>query len=139
MIENQQEQNGFKLTYSAKEQAELKKIREKYVSREANEEEDKMARLLKLDRGVTKKAQVVSLTLGIIGVLILGIGMSMVMTEFGDHFGLDQRLSMVIGIIVGIVGMIPTALAYPAYQLVLKKQRKKVAPEILRLTDELIK
>ncbi len=138
-MENQQEQNGFKLTYSAREQAELKRLREKYMPRETGAEEDKMARLLKLDRGVAQKALAVSLILGILGVLILGLGMSLVMTELGQYFGLDQTLSMIVGIIIGVVGMIPTALAYPVYQLVLKNERKRVAPEILRLTDELIK
>jgi len=46
---------------------------------------------------------------------------------------------MVIGIIVGIVGMVLVALAYPLYNRVLKKQREKIAPEILRLSDELLK
>ena len=45
---------------------------------------------------------------------------------------------MVIGILVGIVGMVLVALAYPLYNRVLKKQREKIAPEILRLTEELL-
>ena len=48
-------------------------------------------------------------------------------------------LAMVIGIPVGIVGMVLVALAYPVYNRVLKKQRARIAPEILRLTDELLK
>ena len=55
-----------------------------------------------------------------------------------QHTELDE-LSMIIGIVVGLVGMVPVALAYPIYDRVLKKQRKKIAPEILRLTDELLK
>ena len=45
---------------------------------------------------------------------------------------------MVIGILVGIVGMVLVALAYPLYNRVLKKQREKIAPEIMRLTEELL-
>ena len=138
-MENQQEQSGFKLTYSAKEQAELKKIREKYVPRQMSGEEDKLARLRKLDKSVTHKAQAVSLTIGILGVLILGIGMSLILTDLGQNLGLDHTLTMILGTCIGVVGMIPTALAYPVYQLVMKLERKKAASEVIRLTDELIK
>jgi hypothetical protein len=66
----------------------------------------------------------------------MGTGMSFAMTDIGAAFG---SLAMVIGIAVGIVGMVLVALAYPLYNRVLKKQREKIAPEILRLTDELLK
>ena len=46
---------------------------------------------------------------------------------------------MVLGIFAGVVGMVLVALAYPLYNRVLKKQREKIAPEILRLSDELLK
>jgi hypothetical protein len=46
---------------------------------------------------------------------------------------------MVLGIAVGVVGIVLVALAYPLYNRVLKKQREKIAPEILRLSDELLK
>ena len=116
----------FSYTYSAKEQEEIKKIREKYVPKEA----DKMEQLRHLDAGVTKKGTVISLVVGIIGTLILGIGMSMCMvwTEF-----------FVSGIIVGITGIAAVSLAYPIYSYVTKKEREKIAPEIIRLTDELMK
>ena len=52
--------------------------------------------------------------------------------------GVLNGLAMVIGILVGIVGMVLVALAYPIYNRVLKKQREKIAPEILRLSDELL-
>lgn len=116
----------FSYTYSAKEQEEIKKIREKYAPKEA----DKMEQLRRLDAGVTQKGTVVSLVVGIIGALILGTGMSMYMvwTEL-----------FVLGIIVGIVGIAVVSAAYPIYSYVTKKEREKIAPEIIRLTDELIK
>lgn len=116
----------FSYTYSAKEQEEIKKIREKYVPKEA----DKMEQLRRLDESVTKKGTVISLVVGIIGALILGTGMSMCMvwTEL-----------FVLGIIVGIVGIIMVSAAYPLYSYVTKKEREKIAPEIIRLTDELMK
>ena len=58
------------------------------------------------------------------------------MTEIGAALG---SLAMVIGILVGVVGMVLVALAYPLYNRVLKKQRAKIAPQILRLSDELLK
>lgn len=127
--------DGFQYTYSAKEQAELKRIRDKYVSKE----EDKMERLRRLDRSVTQKAQTAALTLGIIGTLILGCGMSLVMTEISYELGLAAELSMIFGVITGVIGGIIAALAYPVYNFVIKRERKKVGPEILRLTDELMK
>ena len=84
----------------------------------------------------TKKAQTASLAVGILGALIMGTGMSLAMTEIGAALG---SLAMVLGIAVGLVGMVLVALAYPLYNRVLKKQREKIAPEILRLSDELLK
>ena len=136
-MENNNENNGFQYTYSAKEQAELKRIREKYTP--STEAEDKMERLRKLDAGVTQKAQVVALIFGIIGALILGIGMSLCMSDFAEILGSYRDMAMVIGIPIGVVGGILAALAYPMYNFIVKRERKKIAPEIIRLTDELIK
>ena len=136
-MENNNEKNGFQYTYSAKEQAELKRIREKYTP--PTETEDKMARLRRLDASVTNTAQAVSLVFGIIGALILGIGMSLCMTEFGEILGSHRDMAMVIGIIIGVVGGVLASLAYPIYNAIVKAKRKKLAPEIIRLTDELMK
>ena len=121
-----QNKETFSYTYSAKEQEEIKKIREKYIPKEA----DKMEQLRRLDESVTQKGTVISLVVGIIGALILGTGMSMCMvwTEL-----------FVLGIIVGIVGIVMVSAAYPLYSYVTKKEREKIAPEIIRLTDELMK
>lgn len=116
----------FSYIYSAKEQEEIKKIREKYVPKEA----DKMEQLRRLDAGVTKKGTVISLVVGIIGALILGTGMSMCIV-WGKFF--------ILGIIVGVIGIATVLSAYPLYNYVIKKEREKIAPEIIRLTDELMK
>ncbi len=116
----------FSYTYSAKEQEEIKKIRKKYVPKEA----DKMEQLRRLDASVTQKGTVVSLIVGIVGVLILGTGMSMC-TVWTELF--------VLGIIVGVIGIAVVSAAYPLYSYVTKKEREKIAPEIIRLTDELMK
>lgn len=116
----------FSYTYSAKQQEEIKKIREKYVPKEA----DKMEQLRRLDAGVTQKATTLSLVAGIVGALVLGVGMCccMVWTSL-----------FVLGIVVGIIGIAAVSTAYPLYNYVIKKEREKIAPEIIRLTDELMK
>ena len=126
------ENNSFEYTYSAQRQKEVEEIRKAYLPKE----EDKMAELRKLHTIPAQKAQAASLAVGIIGALILGTGMSLCMTDIGAALG---RLAMIIGIAVGVVGMVLTALAYPIYNRVLKKERERIAPEILRLSDELIK
>ncbi len=136
-MENNNENNGFQYTYSAKEQTELKRIREKYTL--PTEVEDKMARLRRLDASVTQTAQIVALVLGIIGTLILGFGMSLCMTELGEILGSYRDMAMVIGIVVGVIGGLLASLAYPVYNAIVKAKRKRLAPEIIRLTDELMK
>ena len=136
-MENNNENNCFQYTYSAKEQAELKRIRDKYTA--PTEEEDKMTRLRRLDASVTNTAQAVALVFGVIGTLILGFGMSLCMTDLGEILGSYKDMAMVIGIIVGVVGGVLASLAYPIYNAIVKAKRKKLAPEILRLTDELMK
>jgi hypothetical protein len=122
---------GFSFTYSAEQQKEVEAIRKKYLPKE----EDKMEQLRRLHSIPTQKAQAASLAVGVVGALIMGTGMSLAMTEIGAVLG---RLAMMIGIAVGLVGMVLVALAYPIYNRVLKKQREKIAPEILHLSDELL-
>ena len=123
---------GFSFTYSAEQQREIEAIRKKYLPKEAS----KMQQLRKLHAVPTQKAQACAIAAGVIGALIMGTGMSLAMTDIGDAFG---SLAIVLGIVVGLVGMVLVALAYPLYNRVLKKQREKIAPEILRLSDELLK
>lgn len=135
-MENQNSE--FNFTYSAKEQEELRKIRAKYEPQEADRE-DKMERLRRLDNSVTQKATIASLVVGVIGALILGSGMSLIMTEVGEMLGLAGALCLVIGIVIGIIGMVMVCFAYPVYNRIQKKERARIAPEVLQLTDELMK
>ena len=93
-----QENNAFQYTYSAGNQEEIKQIRSKYLPREEN----KLERLRELDAGVTQKATMYSL-------------------------------------VVGIIGMAVLAMAYPLYNCTIKKERERIAPEVLRLTEDLMK
>ena len=137
MENNQQDKNGFSYTYSAKEQAEIKKIREKYSA--PTETEDKMARLRRLDASVNNTAQAIALIFGVVGTLILGCGMSLCMTDLGSILGSYRDMAMIIGIIIGLAGGILASLAYPVYNAIVKAKRKRLAPEIIRLTDDLMK
>ena len=125
-------QETFIYTYSAQQQEEVQNIRKKYLP----PEEDKMERLRKLHHSATQKAQAWALVLGVIGALIMGSGMSLVMTDIGEVLGLTNAL--IPGIVIGIIGMIPVAFAYPTYNHILKKERQRIAPEILKLAEELL-
>ncbi|MBQ7416329.1 MAG: hypothetical protein IJW14_04775 [Oscillospiraceae bacterium] len=122
----------FSYTYCAQQKQEIESIRQKYLPRQ----EDKLTQLRRLHRSASKKAQAWAITLGVIGALIMGTGMSLAMTELGSLIG---QFGMVVGIVVGLVGMALIALAYPLYNHILNKERQRIAPEILRLTDELLK
>jgi len=131
------EKETFNYTYSAKQQEEIKAIRSKYTKEASSE--DKLTQLKHLDASVAKKAAVISVTLGIIGALIMGMGMSLAMSELSALFGAYEHLAMPVGIVIGIIGIALISLAYPVYNRVLKKERERIAPEILRLSDELMK
>lgn len=121
----------FQYTYSAKERSEVEDIRRKYLPAQ----EDKMERLRKLDRSASRKAQAWAIGLGTVGALVMGTGMSLVMTELGSRV----PFATPVGVGVGLLGMVLVALAYPLYNGILKRERQRIAPEILRLTDELMK
>lgn len=122
----------FTYTYSAKQQEEVKKIREKYLPKEVQTDSraDKMEQLRRLDNSVTQKGTVISLVAGILGALVLGVGMCCCLV-WTDYFAL--------GIAVGLIGIAAVTSAYPLYSYVTRKEREKIAPEIIRLTDELMK
>lgn len=121
----------FHYTYSAERQQEIEAIRKKYLPKE----EDKLDQLRRLHNSASEKAQAASIALGVIGTLLFGLGLSLVLTELAAFLG---ALSIVVGIAVGLAGMALIALAYPVYNAVLKKERERIAPEILRLSDELL-
>ena len=126
-MENKENREGFSYTYSAEEQQELKRIREKYLPKEEN----KMEQIRSLDSKATGKATMIAIIIGVIGALLLGVGMCCTMVWQGKWF--------VPGILVGIIGIGIVAIAYPVYNKTLKTEREKIAPEVLRLTEELLK
>ena len=123
--------HSFEYTYCAERQQEIEAIRKKYLPKE----EDKMEKLRRLHYSATQKAQAASIAIGVLGALILGTGMSLCMTDLGAVLG---HMAMVIGILVGVLGLVLVALAYPLYNRVLRRERQRIAPEILRLSEELL-
>jgi len=126
------ENHSFEYTYSAQRQKEVEEIRKVYLPKE----EDKMEQLRKLHSIPTQKAQSASIAVGVTGALILGTAMRLCMTELGAALG---RYAMILGIMIGLVGIVLVAIAYPIYIRTLKKERERIAPEILRISDELLK
>lgn len=117
----------FTYQYSAKRNREVEQIRKKYLPKEQN----KMETLRKLDSRVRSAGLIPALCIGIIGCLIFGIGMC-----FGlDVFAGSDWLS-VLFCVMGVSIMIP---AYPVYRHVAEKTKAELAPEILRLSDEIMK
>ena len=119
--------NTFTYTYSAKQQEEVQRIRKKYLP----PEEDKMEQLRRLDRSSTRKGTIVSIIVGVAGCLLLGVGMCCTMVWM-------ERL-FIPGVVIGVVGIAVVAAAYPLFNAITKKERERLAPQILKLTEELSK
>lgn len=116
----------FVYTYSAPQQEEVKKIREKYMPKEVT----KLDQLRRLDESTTKKGLACSLTLGTVSSLLLGIGMCCTM--------LWSEIWFIPGIVVGLLGIAGIVLTYPLNNHLTKKERQRLAPEILKLSAELM-
>lgn len=125
------EQNKFEYKYSVPTKDERKEVEEirKYYG--GTEKESKLERLRKLDEKAKTPPMLWSLSLGIIGTLIFGGGMSMVML-------LEAWYWIVLGVVVALIGLIPVGLAYPVYKKVAKKYKDKYGEEILQLSEEIL-
>lgn len=119
--------NTFHYTYSAKQQEEVRRIRKKYLP----PEEDKMEQLRRLDRSSTRKGTIVSIIVGVAGCLLLGVGMCCTMVWMESLF--------IPGVVIGVAGIAVVAAAYPLFNAITKKERERLAPQILKLTEELSK
>lgn len=119
----------FDYKYSApteEERREIDNIRRKYEPREKTE--TKLDRLKKLDSKVNNTALAVSLTVGIVGCLVFGLGLTMVL-EWKKYLW---------GVVVAVVGAVGMISAHPLYKLFLKKGKQKYGDEILKLSGELL-
>lgn len=117
----------FEFTYSAKQQEEVERIRNKYLPKQ----ESKMEQLIKLDKQAEQPGQIASIVAGTIGSLLLGVGMCCTMvwnTSIGMFVG---------GVLIGLIGLVILGVAYPIYKKVTANERAKIADQIIALSDEL--
>ncbi len=118
--------NSFIYTYSASQQNEINEIRKKYISNEEN----KMEKLRRLDKSTEQKGTIISIIIGVISAVVLGFGMCCTLV-WTDYF--------VLGVVIGIIGIVGASSALPVYRYLVKKEREKIAPEIIKLIEELSK
>ena len=110
-----------------------RKIRTQYVEKEQTELDELKA----LDAKVKHPATVFAYLFGCIGAIIMGSGMSLIMTEIGERIGITD--AMVLGITVGAVGLLMTLINFPIYKRILGARRQKYADKILELSEKIIK
>ena len=115
----------------------VEKIRTQYAPKTTGDLEELRA----LDTKAKRPATVFAYIFGTISAIVMGMGMSLVMTDIGTTVKEYVNIGnpMVTGIIIGVIGIVLVCIAYPIYNYIIKKERRKIAPEIIRLTDELMK
>ncbi len=130
-VEIQYKERGTNMNPNDK-QFMAQKIRTKYMEKQVTELDE----LRKFDKKVRRPAGVFAYIFGSIGALVMGSGMSIVMTEVESVFGFANP--MIPGIVLGIVGMLIAIINYPIYKGILGSRRKKYAGKILELSDKII-
>ncbi len=121
----------FKYTYSAptaQEKKEILKIRSQYLPKDDEAKDEKVARLKKLDSLVKAPAKAVASIMGVIGFCCFGLGMTMSL----------EWQKIVWGAIVGIVGLVLMAFAYPVFNKILANRKRKYSQRILELSQSLL-
>ena len=108
------------------------KIRTQYMEKQPSE----LDALRELDAKVKRPASVFAYVFGSISAIIMGAGMSLVMTEIGDMIGMSDPL--VPGVVIGIVGMIMALINYPIYKKILGSRKQKYAPQILKMSEKIM-
>lgn len=111
----------------------VQKIRSQYTEREHTE----LDALKALDAKAKKPAKVFGYTYGSIGTIVMGAGMSLVMTDIGAMLGMTDTLLP--GIVIGIVGLVMVLTTYPIYKRILNSRKKKYAGKIMELSDRIMK
>ena len=108
------------------------KIRTQYMEKTPSELET----LRELDAKVKRPANVFAYVFGSISAIIMGAGMSLVMTDIGAIIGMDS--TMLPGIVIGLVGMVMALVNYPMYKGILNSRKKKYGAEILMLSEKIM-
>lgn len=108
------------------------KIRAQYMEKQTTELDE----LRRLDAKVKRPASVFAYIFGSIGAVVMGAGMSLVMTDIGASIGLTN--AMIPGIIVGVIGMAMALVNYPIYKGILKSRKRKYGSKILEMSERII-
>lgn len=111
----------------------IRELRTRYIEKEHTELDDLKA----LDRRVRRPANVFAYVFGSASALIMGSGMSLVMTDIGEKLG--NGVPTGIGVAVGIIGMLMAIANYPVYKKILGSRRRRYAPRVIALSDKLLK
>lgn len=111
----------------------IQKIRTQYTEKESTE----LDTLKELDRRVKRPANIFAYIFGTIGAIVMGCGMSLVMTDINTTIGIAEP--MLIGIIIGVVGMVMAIINYPIYKGILSSRKKKYADKIIALSEKNMK
>lgn len=122
----------FHYNYSAKVNQEVEEIRSRYVGKPTTGLDELKA----LDAKVKRPAKVFAYLFGSIAAIIMGSGMSLVMTEIGATLGISH--SMAVGIAVGCVGLLMALINYPIYKAILKSRRIQFMDQILALSERVM-
>lgn len=117
--------NSFTMSYSPEHKDEILRIKEKYI--QTPTKKSNIEKLKELDRKAEIPGQIASLILGVAGLLMLGGGMSLCL----------ENIAFVAGILLGIAGITVMLPAYPVYKILTKKNREKVAPQVLELIEKI--
>lgn len=110
----------------------VQKIRTQY----AEKDHTQLDELKKLDAKVKRPVNVFAYIFGSIGAIVMGSGMSLVMTDIGSVVGVED--TMTTGIVIGVVGMLMAIINYPVYKGILSSRRKKYADQIMKLSDKIM-
>ena len=111
----------------------VQKIRTQYTEKS----DTRLDELKKLDAKVKRPANVFGYTFGSISAIIMGSGMSLVMTDIGEMIGMSETMAP--GIVIGVIGMVMALANYPIYKNILASRKAKYADRIIALSDDLMK
>ena len=114
------------------EQYMAEKIRAQYTARKYTE----MDKLRALDAKVKRPANTFAYFFGSIAAIIMGAGMSLVMTDIGSMIGIAD--GMLPGIVIGVIGMLMALINYPIYRAILKSRKRAYSAEVLALSNKII-
>ncbi len=108
------------------------KIRTQYMEKQTTE----LDGLRRLDKKAKLPANIFAYIFGSIGALVMGGGMSLIMTDLSETIGVADP--MLPGIIIGLVGMLMAIINYPIYKGILASRKKKYADKIIALSEKIM-